>query len=338
MGHPTDIFLKTPDDSIICSICFEVLEDPASFKECGHTFCEDCIKACLSSANRTCPTCRKSAHTGSNPNYSLRDIIDKLEVRCPNLLLGGDNSDSDSDNGSSSSNPPSKRLKTTGEENDINDELNDNETGCDWKGTVGMLSQHVGNDCLFATIECGEEGCKHSCQRRHMAEHKSSQRGLLMHMELKYQNKLKAMEMKYESMYQMMNDRIIHLEKKAVLCFNKHCRLPGREIKRGAMVCSRCGFALYCSPNCQRSDWRNHQAYCDRNAGWEDTREQSRSLSGNNNSGGNNAGAVAAAAVGRGGNVVGGGNTSRRRLSLAAARVVRLNDAIVRAIRGQIGE
>jgi hypothetical protein len=39
-------------------------------------------------------------------------------------------------------------------------------------------------------------------------------------MELKYQNKLKAMEMKYESMYQMMNDRIIHLEKKAVLCFN----------------------------------------------------------------------------------------------------------------------
>jgi hypothetical protein len=42
--------------------------------------------------------------------------------------------------------------------------------------------------------------------------------------------------------------------------------------------------------------------------------------------------------VGRGGNVVGGGNTSRRRLALAAARVVRLNDAIFRAIRGQIGE
>ena len=152
MGHPTDIFLKTPDDSIICSICFEVLEDPASFKECGHTFCAKCISACLSSAG-TCPTCRKSAHTGSNPNYSLRDIIDKLEVRCPNnsLLLGSDDSDCDSDNGSN--NPPSKRLKTTGETNEISDELNNNEMSCNWKGTVGTLSQHVGNDCLFATIE-----------------------------------------------------------------------------------------------------------------------------------------------------------------------------------------
>lgn len=84
------------------------------------------------------------------------------------------------------------------------------------------------------------------------------------HMELKYENKLKAMEMKYESKYQLLNDRIIDLEKKSKLCFNKHCRLPNREIKRGVMYCTRCGIANYCSRNCQTSDWRNHQAYCDR--------------------------------------------------------------------------
>lgn len=32
----------------------------------------------------TCPTCRKPVQqTGSNPNYSLRDVIGSLEVRCP---------------------------------------------------------------------------------------------------------------------------------------------------------------------------------------------------------------------------------------------------------------
>ncbi len=228
MGHPTDIFLKKPDDSIICAICLEVLRDPASFKECGHTFCEDCIKGCLSN-NRTCPTCRVSVHTGSNPTYILRDLVGKLEVRCPNSLLGSD-SDNNSDNGSN--NPPSKRLKTTGETNEI-DELNNNESGCDWKGTIGKLDQHLADECPLTTIECGEEGCKHTCQRRRMAAHKSSQQGFIAHMKLgfiahmklkhqneltaiklEYEDKLAAMKKKYEKKCERMNRRIVELEEK----------------------------------------------------------------------------------------------------------------------------
>jgi hypothetical protein len=61
-----------------------------------------------------------------------------------------------------------------------------------------------------------------------------------------------------------MNDSIIELQREANLCFNKQCNLPERKIKGGVMYCTRCGVANYCSRACQTSDWRNHQAYCDR--------------------------------------------------------------------------
>ncbi|KAK1739065.1 hypothetical protein QTG54_010381 [Skeletonema marinoi] len=260
MGHPTDIFLSIPDSNLICAICHEVLEDASSFKECGHTFCDGCISECLA-ANPACPTCRKPVHTGSNPNYSLRDIIDKLEVRCPEY--------------EKCSLPPTKRLKTTTGENKKDDD-NKSETGCDWRGTVSELQKHVVEECLLTNIMCSEEGgCKHICQRKDMEAHRSSQQGIMQHMELKYENKLKAMEMKYdtklksmemryESKCQMMNDSIVELQREANLCFNKQCSLPDRKIKRNVMYCTRCGVANYCSRACQTSDWRNHQLYCDR--------------------------------------------------------------------------
>ena len=109
MGHPVDIFLSTPDNTLICAICHDVLKNASSFKACGHTFCARCISDCLATSPN-CPTCRKPVQTGSNPNFSLRDIIDKLEVKCPES--------SSSSDGSSDDNSPSKRLKTTGEENE----------------------------------------------------------------------------------------------------------------------------------------------------------------------------------------------------------------------------
>ncbi len=208
MGHPTDIFLNKPDDSIICAICHDVLKDPACFKECGHTFCGDCAVECLSA---TCPTCRVSVHTGSNPTYILRDLIGKLEVRCPEYS-------------SDRKSPMDDGQKSEAVERSSHD---DDETGCDWKGTISELDQHLADECPLTTIECGEDGCKHTCQRRHMAAHKSSQQGIIAHMKLKHQNeltatkleyedKLAAMEKKYkekrERMNEWMNQRILEVE------------------------------------------------------------------------------------------------------------------------------
>ena len=177
MGHPNDIFLSEPDNTLICAICHEVQSDASSFRECGHTFCDECISECLAT-NPTCPTCRTPVDTGSNPNYSLRDIIDKLEVKCPEYEKGD-------------MPPPSKRFKTTGENNE--DDGADNITepaGCGWRGTVGDLQKHMVDECVLTTIACGEEGCTYTCQRRDMEAHKSSQQGMMMHMELRYDNKL----------------------------------------------------------------------------------------------------------------------------------------------------
>lgn len=51
-------------------------------KNCGHTFCDECIKSCLTNNNPSCPTCRV-VMMSSNPNYEVRDITDVMQVRCP---------------------------------------------------------------------------------------------------------------------------------------------------------------------------------------------------------------------------------------------------------------
>jgi hypothetical protein len=82
MGHPTDIFLAPlAASTFTCAICWDVLKDATSFKECGHTFCELCVDECIARKTR-CPNCRRPVQTGSNPNYAMRDVVDSLEVRC----------------------------------------------------------------------------------------------------------------------------------------------------------------------------------------------------------------------------------------------------------------
>ena len=86
MGYATDIFSSEPA-GCICAICHDVLKDAVSLKNCGHTFCDECVKSCRTSSNNpSCPNCRAEM-TSSNPNYVVRDIIDAMEVKCPD---GGD--------------------------------------------------------------------------------------------------------------------------------------------------------------------------------------------------------------------------------------------------------
>ena len=183
MGHPTDIFLIPPASTFVCSICYDVLKDASSFKECGHTFCDLCLDGCVAAA-ACCPTCRTLVQTGSIPNYLLRDVIDSLEVRCPEWESNG-------------SGDGKKRKRDNAA------------SGCGWKGTVSDLHQHR-NACGFKIIECGEQGCKHTCQRKDMEYHRSSRNGKLEHMELKYKRKLKAMEQRTEQRMEKLERRLDH--------------------------------------------------------------------------------------------------------------------------------
>jgi len=133
-------------------------------KECGHTFCDACIKNCLE-RNPSCPNCRVAV-TGSNPNYSMRGMVEELQVSCPEWTH-----DDDDESGN-------KRKR-----------------GCDWEGPLKDLHGHE-NVCGFKMIACRVDGCGHTCKRRDMESHRSSVIGIMMHMELRHEKKMSDMELR----------------------------------------------------------------------------------------------------------------------------------------------
>ncbi|KAL7543617.1 hypothetical protein ACHAXR_012923 [Thalassiosira sp. AJA248-18] len=198
MGHPTDIFTSDPDGgSCICTICHDVFKDAASFNECGHTFCIDCMKTSLQT-NAACPNCRVDV-AGYNPNYVVRDIIGSMQVKCPEGK-GGDHQDNNSN----------KRKRGEGEE-DCNAAASAQAVGCDWKGQLKDLKDHE-ITCEFKTVICGVDGCNHSCPRKDMVSHLSGL-GVLVHMNLMkrsivdgYETKIKGVETKCQEMIKEIRD------------------------------------------------------------------------------------------------------------------------------------
>ena len=174
MGHPTDIFSPGPSTGFICAICHDVLKDASTFRECGHTFCDDCITDCLGH-NNSCPNCRVVV-TGSNPNYALREIVESLPVNCPEWCN-------------------SKKRKRDEEDDDQDVAAI---AGCDWKGQLKDLKDHE-KVCDFKIVACNVNGCEHRCKRKDMASHHSSPTGMMMHQELRHENNMKSMELRYES-------------------------------------------------------------------------------------------------------------------------------------------
>lgn len=192
------MFVERPSGGCICAICHDVLQD-ASALNCGHTFCNECIKSLGGGAGgKVCPNCRVAV-TSSNPNYAVRDIIDAMQVRCP-LNLGVDGGGDDNSNGDSyhdheegnadgGGNACSKKRKR--------DNDGDVPRGCSWTGQLQNLRDHEGI-CGFKVISCSVEGCQHSCMRKDMVEHLSGTAGAVMHLSLSYERKLAAMEGSYE--------------------------------------------------------------------------------------------------------------------------------------------
>ena len=202
MGHPTDIFVPELSSAFVCAICHDVLKDASTFRECGHSFCRSCITnylAVQTLARVACPNCR-TAVTGSNPNYALREIVESMPARCPEWI---------------SSDAARKRKREDG----------GNEAtataGCDWQGLLKDLKSHE-SKCPFKVITCNVVGCNHKCQRRDMASHHESSAGTLMHAELRHhaqiqavelrcENRIKSIESKYKHDIQQMELRYVNL-------------------------------------------------------------------------------------------------------------------------------
>jgi hypothetical protein len=58
--------------------------------------------------------------------------------------------------------------------------------------------------------------------------------------------------------------------KKMGRCFNPNCSHPGGMVERSKMLsCARCGYANYCSVECQKAIWKAHRVHCDEVVKWK---------------------------------------------------------------------
>eukprot|EP00956_Cyclotella_meneghiniana_P029093 scaffold69416_cov19-Cyclotella_meneghiniana.AAC.1 len=147
MGHPVEIFTSPPPDSCICAICHDVLKDAVGIN-CGHSFCEECAKACL--LTKSCPNCR-AAFTSYAPNYTTREFIGSMPVRCHH--------------GQDELNESNKTTRGNDGEAVSNDR-------CTWTGKCEDLHSHE-NTCQFKIVTCSIDGCDHTCRRKDMLNHLS---------------------------------------------------------------------------------------------------------------------------------------------------------------------
>ena len=133
-------FTEQPNESLICTICAAPFVTPMELG-CEHIFCEDCVYEHLScgiQSASSCPKCRRTVDTLKPVPRLLNQLLDELEVECPNKAAG--------------CLPPLKRYT-------VNDHVNKycdyEELRCPKSNCSGNIQrQFLDKGCLHTHIEC----------------------------------------------------------------------------------------------------------------------------------------------------------------------------------------
>ena len=92
-----ETILVLPRESLICSICDDLLEKPYECNSCNNLFCEECIKSYLDTKDKYrrlyfCPLCRNKKNNFSE-NSKINDLIEdfkksgkKICKKCKSIL------------------------------------------------------------------------------------------------------------------------------------------------------------------------------------------------------------------------------------------------------------
>ena len=83
--HPSEIF---QDESIVrtwkCSICLNVVFQPALLNPCGHCFCrEHILQHFHSSGRKNCALCKQDVESLSNNLPQINAMLQETKVVCP---------------------------------------------------------------------------------------------------------------------------------------------------------------------------------------------------------------------------------------------------------------
>lgn len=82
MGIDTNRFVCSVPDSLLCSICNDVLDQPVQCLKYQHLFCLDCITSWLQ-VNSSCPLDREELLVSQlKPVHHVIGLLDNYDVRC----------------------------------------------------------------------------------------------------------------------------------------------------------------------------------------------------------------------------------------------------------------
>lgn len=91
-GIPSERFISNIDE-FICTVCTDVVKNPVYF-QCAHMLCLECY---LQLQNKSCPSCSTNITEYSSPPFIIKNLYNKLTLRCNNFKKGCEFTDSLSD-------------------------------------------------------------------------------------------------------------------------------------------------------------------------------------------------------------------------------------------------
>jgi hypothetical protein len=91
-GIPSERFISNIDE-FICTVCTDVVKNPVYFT-CSHMLCLECY---LQLQNKSCPSCSTNIAEYSSPPFIIKNLYNKLTLRCNNFKKGCEFTDSLSD-------------------------------------------------------------------------------------------------------------------------------------------------------------------------------------------------------------------------------------------------
>ncbi len=85
----SSLLVKPANNSLCCSICFNLFKDPVCAPRCGHEFCRTCLETCHV-VKKECPLCRGTLLDEDImiPNPALEAVIMSLNMHCPFHVSG----------------------------------------------------------------------------------------------------------------------------------------------------------------------------------------------------------------------------------------------------------
>ncbi|KAJ1425889.1 hypothetical protein B484DRAFT_397762 [Ochromonadaceae sp. CCMP2298] len=182
-GYELDMFVATPDERNVCTICLKVLRKAQSVCQNDHIFCTHCISKWVheEESDNRCPVCK--CQITQRPARNTNEMIEGMAVQC---LEGrgsgagvGEGSGASGAGGEEADEMATKKRRTLQREMGVRNTLSSSSSSsscCNWVGALSLLEEHK-KTCPFVVEACpytGPSACSARLPRRDLIPHIAS--------------------------------------------------------------------------------------------------------------------------------------------------------------------